>query len=125
MITSKAGSDESANQTSDLHMVDGVNSEADILSSGESTINQTSVTYSQPLADTNILSSGATDSIVSNIPVISNSVGGRNFTEIERVLAAELLRFTPRTDYRTKADERRLELEKFVFEMAGFDSLFK
>ncbi|XP_064387571.1 uncharacterized protein LOC135335872 isoform X3 [Halichondria panicea] len=121
LINSETGSDESRNQTNDLHMMDGVNSEADILSSGESTINQTSVTYSQPLADTNILSSGATDSIVSNIPVISNSAGGRNFTEIERVLAAELLRFTPRTDYRTKADERKLELEKFVFEMAGFD----
>ena len=69
----------------------------------------------EPLADTNISSSGATDSIVSNIPIISNSAGRGNFTEIERVLAAEFLRFT-----RTETDER-LKLEEFVFEMAGFD----
>ncbi len=70
----------------------------------------------EPLADTNILPSGTTDSIVSNIPVISNSAGRGNSTEIKRVLAAEFLRFTPRTE-----TDERLELEEFVFEMAGFD----
>ncbi len=113
----------------DLHMVDGVS----LINSGGDNANRTSVTYSRPLGDSNILYSGSqlvstssgpnttTSSIVSNTPVISNSASSGNFTEIERSLAAELLRFTPRTDYRTKTDEKRLKLEEFVFEMAGFD----
>ncbi len=118
----------------DLHMVDGVSLINGGGDNGESKT-RTSVTYGRPLADTNILYSSSqpfsvstssgpnttTGSIVSNTPVISNSASGGNFTEIERSLAAEFLRFTPRTYYRTKIDKRRLALEEFVFEMAGFD----